>query len=200
MDFLNSSFFTSIITLFVGFVAWLVFLAQQKRIDQDAATLVYLQIRDAERRINDLKQQPQQELVVSSFTKQIIGGNNWDAFKGRLVKYFDADEIELIDNFYIRVVTAESARAECKTVFDESLIEKGRQLQSKLIENIYDNLYDQDELLRNRELLIDLASKEVFVFDPDAPKAKAFKELVHINYVSSTPAGEKLKKLAKVRR
>ncbi|BCG15221.1 hypothetical protein YZOS03_37040 [Vibrio alginolyticus] len=200
MEFLNSSFFTSIVTLFVGFVAWLVYLVQQKRIDQDAATLVYLQIRDAERRINDLKQQPQQELVVSSLTKQIIGGNNWEAFKGRLVKYFDADEIELIDNFYIRVISAESARAECKAVFDESLIEKARQLQAKLIENIYDHLDDQDELLRNRELLIELANKEVFVFDPDAPKTKAFKELVHINYVSSTPTGEKLKKLAKVRR
>ncbi|MFA0567712.1 hypothetical protein [Vibrio gallaecicus] len=199
MDFFNSEFFTSLITLGVGLIAWAVFRAQQKQTDRDSATLVYLQIRDAERRINDLKQQPQQELVVSSLTKQIIGENNWDKFKGRLVKYFDADEIELINNFYSRVISAESARAECKAVFDESLNEKARQIQSKLIDNIYQNIDDKTEIARKRELLINYASQEVFVFDPDAPKNKAFKELIHITYVSPTPTGEKLKKLAKVR-
>jgi hypothetical protein len=41
----------------------------------------------------------QQEFVVSSLTKQIISENNWEKCKGRFVKYFDADEIEPINNF-----------------------------------------------------------------------------------------------------
>ncbi|PSU85243.1 hypothetical protein C0W42_21510 [Photobacterium kishitanii] len=198
MEFLNSSFFTSLITLAVGFIAWFVYFSQQKQTDRDAATLVYLQIREAERRINELQQQPQQELVVSSMTKQIIGENSWEKFKGRLVKYFDADEIDLINNFYIRVIAAESARSECKEIFDESLLEKARQIQAKLIDNIYANIDNKEDIVRKRELLIQYSTQEVFVFEPNAPINKAFKELIHINYVSFTPTGDKLKKLAKL--
>ena len=197
MDFLNSDSFSSIATILVGVIAWIVYYLQQKQTDKDAATIVFLQIKDAERRINDLSQQPQQELVVNNLTKPIIGENNWEKFKGRLIKYFDDDDIELINNFYIRVVSAELARAESKAVFDESLLEKARQIQVKLIDNIYDNLDNTDEMRRKREELIRHANMEAFAFEPDAPKQKAFKELLHISYISSTITGDKLKKIMK---
>ncbi|MGL5264749.1 MAG: hypothetical protein ACRC9E_00715, partial [Plesiomonas shigelloides] len=110
----------------------------------------------------------------------------------------DADQIELINNFYIRVIAAESARLECKSIFNESLLEKARQMQSKLIENIYENIDNQDKIARVRLLLIQHSNQETLTFYPDAPKTTAFKELVHIHYVSPTPTGEKLKKLARI--
>lgn len=199
MDFLNSDLFSSIATILVGGIAWIVYRLQQKQTDKDAATIVFLQIKDAERRINDLSQQPQQELVVNNLTKPIIGENNWEKFKGRLIKYFDDDDIELINNFYIRVVSAELARAESKAVFDESLLEKARQIQVKLIDNIYENIDNPEAMRIKREELIRHANMEAFVFEPEAPKQKAFKELLHISYISSTITGDKFKKIMKSR-
>jgi hypothetical protein len=78
----------------------------------------------------------------------------------------------------------------------ESLQEKAREVQAKLLENI-DN---ENEISRKRDLLIQHSNKEEFVFDPNAPKNKAFKELIHITYVSPTPIDEKPIWLAKIGR
>lgn len=196
MDY--SDILSSGVTLIVGGIAWLVYYLQQKQLDKDAATLVYLQLREAERRISELQQQPAQELVVSSLTKPIIGQNNWDQSKSRLVKHFDTDEIELINSFYIRVSSAELARTECKKIFDESLAEKARNIQVKLIDNIYQNLDNEVTRQSNRDKLINLVNSESFVFEPTAPKERAFKELLHISFITTTPTGHKLKKLSKI--
>ncbi len=73
---LFSSLLLAVVTLIVGFVTYNIYKLQQKQLDKDAATIIYLQIREAESRINELQRQTDQFGINAStrFTTLGISG------------------------------------------------------------------------------------------------------------------------------
>ncbi|TOG57779.1 hypothetical protein, partial [Vibrio parahaemolyticus] len=86
-EFVQSPLFSSLllaaVTLAVGVVTYKIYKLQQKQLDQDAATIVYLQVREAENRINELQRQIDQ-FGINVLTKPFITEDSWSIYKNRI--------------------------------------------------------------------------------------------------------------------
>jgi hypothetical protein len=202
IDFLQSSLFSSlllgVVTLTVGFITYRVYKLQQKQLDRDAATIIYLQVRDSENRINELQRQVDQ-FGINNLTKPLITEDSWSLYKSRLIKYLDNEEISCLNEFFSRVVTAEEARKEYCTIFQASQDEKARVQQRKLSEIAWEVSTDKIDEQTSRSQInrfLDFTNREGYVFLPEAPRNKASREFSNITLITPTSSGTKLKELS----
>ena len=88
-SFFQSPLFTSLllatVTLIVGYVTYRIYKLQQKQVDRDAATIIYLQIKEFESRVNELHRQEDQ-FGINVLTKPFIREDSWSAYKSRIIK------------------------------------------------------------------------------------------------------------------
>ncbi|EOI6606476.1 hypothetical protein ACMVC6_004556 [Vibrio parahaemolyticus] len=201
-EFVQSPLFSSLllaaVTLAVGVVTYKIYKLQQKQLDQDAATIVYLQVREAESRINELQRQIDQ-FGINVLTKPFITEDSWSIYKNRIIKYLDSDEVSCLTEFFSRVVTAEEARKEFCSNFQASQDEKARIQQRKVAEITWEYVAGKiDEVTQNDQIdrFLSLSNNQAYVFSPNAPREKAAREFSNITFITPTSAGAKLKSLS----
>lgn len=94
-DFIRSNFLTSLITLIVGGIAIILYLAQKKDSKKDAAKIILQEIRRAEQIIDSYK-----ESGMYQFNKRIIATNSWNKNIHYFVGELDNDELDKISDLY----------------------------------------------------------------------------------------------------
>ena len=192
MEFLENNI-TSLVTIFVGTFAFIVYLLQQQNARQVAARIIWLEIMATEKKITEIKVNG-----ISSDTKTVLRNISWFTMRHLIISKFDNDEINLLDEFYAGAEIIESARKSLVDTRDNTLLSKSTAVQNELMSNIMANIENQEALNKNRDKFIHLANAEGFSFDPDGPVMVANKELERIRFISGASAGTKLKNIAKI--
>lgn len=202
LKFFESNFFQTItlatVTLIAGFIAYLIYRKEQKRLDSDAALIVFLQIKEAERRIKEVQQKG---FDMTAATKPIIKKDYWEIYKHRLVRYFHSDHLVALDDFFSRAMAAEEARQDCRMILLTGLEEKSRCYQrilSSLNEDRSSTWSRNDKTYQvKRAKILQYLDSDSHVYTPQVIMSVSMRELNNISLISSTSAGDKLRSMSK---
>jgi len=96
----NSNFFIGLVTLFVGLFAFIIYSKQKRDYKRDAASVVLLEITNAERllkRAKELIRETPPKLLSDTLTMQT---ESWSKYKYLFVNDFNRDEWDGITDFY----------------------------------------------------------------------------------------------------
>jgi hypothetical protein len=96
--FLNSNFFIALITLIVGLGAYAVYMLQKRDSKREAANIILLEIRAAERKLVEIKKSLRSESLPNDL--RLMPTENWSKFSYLFIRDFDRDEWDSIVNFY----------------------------------------------------------------------------------------------------
>jgi hypothetical protein len=161
---------------------------------RDAARVLLMEIRNAERTISAID-----SVKKVAETTLVMPVASWHKFQHLFVSDLDSDELTLINNFYnlCTLIQAHIDRINAQIpISNEEKIRVAQHLLGKLAWKYSGNKESYD---LNKDLIISKLNGEVWWFSPDFPTMKLFSEyLPAVKFVSTTTCGEKLKKIAKI--
>lgn len=184
-----TEYIDSIVTLVVGTTAFIVYWMTKSHEKRNAATMIIMDIRHAEQVIQSILEKGS----IDTFMKDVITENNWSKYKHLFASKFSQDDFASFNRFFDSCVDISVARSKMLDVFHAGLCAKAEKVQQMLldIENP-----SSPEGQQKRDRVISHICTEVFVFDPDDPKARIYRGLQLMGRLSNTVAFEKLKKIA----
>ncbi|WP_279147058.1 hypothetical protein [Photobacterium carnosum] len=186
-------------TVGAGLVAYLVYRSGQRQQDQDAATIVYLQLKESERCIENLNKNG---CAIHLQLNPILKKDYWGENKHRLIKYFHADDLDAIDNFFNRALVAEGVRLEARSIMMAGYDEKVRIYQKIAAELAVEHSAKRfvrsniDKFNIEKKRKFEILDKDYSPFLPNDFSLTAQSELRNIKLIVNSPAGEKLRKLS----
>jgi hypothetical protein len=127
--------------------------------------------------------------------KIILHENNWAKYKHLFASRFSYDDLAALNRFFDSCVEIAEARKRMKESFFASINAKAALLQEKIL-TIEDLESPTGQATKNA--LINRFNTETYFFDPIDPKASIHQSLQLIGQPSSSPAFEKLKRIAKI--
>lgn len=190
--FFNSNFFVAIATLIVGGFAICLYLKQKKDYKRDAANIILMEIRHAEKEIEQIKLN-----IVKSFNaiKLLLPTNNWAKYNYLFIKDFDRDELDLINNFYNRCSAIDNALSQMS--ISKQIEQKTGYIQNALVE-MAKSCLSQADFDNKKKLFLKIIEKEKYVFHPSAPISIIVQGLNNLVTITTSTVGNKLKKIAKI--
>lgn len=99
VNFFDSSFFLALTTLVIGFVALIVYRKQKIDKKKDAANIILLEIKDAEKHLLQAKE----TIIKQEFLPEAIfamRASNWEKYSYLFVRDFTDEEWDLVNTFY----------------------------------------------------------------------------------------------------
>jgi len=191
---LNSDLVVALATLITGFGAWFVYLRKKDDDKKNAATIILMEIRNAEKKIEELKKVS--DFSGASGETWLLLSNNWQKYNHLFLNDIDRDELEYVNSFYNQCIIIDKQLSQLYQVFSESLSEKNKIIQQKGIELIFKKTFKdpESELF---ESAIRAASTTDVQFIPDNPNIKIKKALENVRSITTSTCGAKLKKIAK---
>jgi len=200
ISFFNSNFFTGLATLITGgFVIW-VYKAQKKQEKKDTATILLMEIRNAEEAIRQIKN------TTIFIPISILPANSWVKFNHLFVKDLDQDELDIVNNFYNQCYLAETEKRRLSSFLPIAMEEKSKTIYSKLLflaekysENSAEvNLKKDSDYTKEKTKLLDTYYGDEEWFLPKNPQNNLLKYINNIEFVTTNTAGVKLKKIAEI--
>lgn len=186
---MHPDYINSLVTFLVGGVALLVYWLTKINEKRNAATIILMDIRHAEKVVFSILEKG----VVDNFLKNIITDNNWNKYKHLFVSEFSQDDFSAFNKFFDACIEISEARKNMLAIFNASLVAKAENLQQLLL-NIEDPTSQDGK--KAREKIINKVNNENYVFDPNDPKSRILRSLQLMGRLSNTTAFEKLKKIA----
>ena len=98
ISFFDSNFFIALVTLAVGAFAFGVYIWQKNDQKKDAANIILLEIKNAERSIKRIKDSLLRETLAPDIF--LMPSESWTKYKYLFVRDFDRDEWDAITEFY----------------------------------------------------------------------------------------------------
>lgn len=205
-QFVNSPFFTSIVTLFVGLIAYLLYQKQKKDKKRDIANAIIAEVQYVEKAIDRVKDYVR-DTEKSDISIQIIQQNSWATYKHMFSSDFDKDEWKLISEFFNNSFLLDRTLEQSNAVFESNATQIRSNLQrglADLVEHAVVNM-NQENLEENLRLLNERLGyfssiyedkKNNFTYTPLKHLNDTRKILEDIQPVSTSTAGAKLKKIA----
>lgn len=190
--FFNSNFFIALITLLVGSFAIYLYIKQKRDYKRDAANIILMEIRYAEKTINDMKING---VVISLNMESLLPSNSWFKYNHLFIKNFDRDELDLVNNFYNQCSTIDSALMQLSV--SKQIEQKSGFIQQGLIQIAKDAISEADYDNKKKNFL-KIIEKEPYVFPPGAPIKTIKKGLSNLATITTTTVGSKLKRIAKI--
>ena len=197
---INSSAFSSFVMLLVGSVA--IFLYIKQKIDEkvQAARILLLEIRTAEERIIQLKEKLQEEMTDDF--PSLFPTKSWKSYAHLFVSDFDQDELKLIGSFFDYGDLIEDFAKRNNEFFWVTTEERARVVQQKLAELVIHSQTraegEEVDLNDLKKHFLDTFSNDTYTYTPKK-SVNAIKNYVNnIGRITTTSAGVKLKKLAKM--
>jgi len=120
-DFFNSQFFIALSTTGTAVVAYLIYYFTKKSKIKDIANILILDIRRAERLITNYKTHPS---ILKRDYENLMPENNWDKNKHLFVNSLDSDQLELVNNFFVKCIDIDKQMKPLKKDILETLIKK----------------------------------------------------------------------------
>ncbi|MEZ9706439.1 hypothetical protein AB4308_18715 [Vibrio breoganii] len=183
-----SSLLNVIVTLVAGITALGVYLLSKAHERKSAATILLMDIRNAESVVLTIK-----DKGLDLWTKEILTDNNWDKFKHLFVGKFSNDEIAAFNRFFDSCSEMKDARTRMRDLFYTTLTAKAELYQQKVYEiedlNTPQGRQKQQQLFQN-------INGDFGVFDADEPKQRLLKNLELMGNLSNSSGFMKLKKSA----
>ncbi len=211
--FANSSFFFATVTFVVGSFALFVYNKQQLDIKTNAATTVIFEIRNAEAKI---------DIIIEKLRSNNIGDlpsvlptNNWRKYSHLFVRDFDIDQLQLLNSFYNSSEIIEDFVNRQNNFFWISTEERAKVAQ-RMLATIHDEFQidalpegddakvnelkksTADKKFNVRKYGVSQFSNEAQTYTPNKTVDVLKFQTENIQKITSTPTGEKLKKLAKL--
>lgn len=183
-----SSLLNVIVTLVAGITALGVYLLSKVHERKSAATILLMDIRNAESVVLTIK-----DKGLDLWTKEILTDNNWDKFKHLFVGKFSNDEIAAFNRFFDSCSEMKDARTRMRDLFYATLTAKAELYQQKVYE-IEDLNTPQGR--QKQQLLFQNINGDFGVFDADEPKQRLLKNLELMGILSNSSGFMKLKKSA----
>ncbi len=212
IGFFNSNFFIALITFTVGLGAYIFYRVQKYDQRKDAANIILLEIKSAERAIKKIKEILSNEVLASDVF--LMPQESWTKYKYLFVRDFDRDEWDAITEFYNK----------CKLIDDDirynnsafwNDVEEIRANKQRILADYAEALVVKVEKVKAQEekqKIIEEFKKTTELFDsiymerqgkfiymPQKPinDAKLHIDGLTMN-ISQTEVGQKLKKIAKI--
>ncbi|HAV1338086.1 hypothetical protein CGG78_23930 [Vibrio parahaemolyticus] len=183
-----SSLLNAVVTLVAGITALVVYLLSKRHERKSAATILLMDIRNAESVVLSIK-----DKGLDLWTKEILTDNNWNKLKHLFVGEFSNDEIAAFNRFFDSCSEMKDARSRMRDLFYTTLTSKAQVYQQKVYEiediNSPQGMQKQQELFQN-------INRDYGSFDADEPKQRFMKNLELMGALSSTTGFIKLKKCA----
>lgn len=195
-----SVYFDGIATLLTGGVAIGVFYWQKREKRMQAARILLLEIRNAEKTISEIKNS--QAVTESSF---ILPVNSWQKLQNLFITDFDNDELATLNDFYNLCSLAQKEVDRINSFLPMAIEEKIRLTQQKLLElaekhKTEGNTFGKGSnyLKEKEEILNAIFYNEADWFSPKMPASKLVSYLQNIRYITTSSCGQKLKKIARI--
>jgi len=189
----NSNFFMAFVTFLVGSFVIYLYIKQKNDYKRDAASIILMEIRHAEKVVERMKMSG---ITVSVSIDSILPTNNWSKYNYLFIKDFDQDELELINNFYNQCSLIDNALMQIN--LSRQLEQKANYIHQSLVQMARDSISDADFENKKNQFLPRI-EKESYVFKPRAPLDEIVKGLNNLRFVTTTTAGEKMKRIARIK-
>ena len=192
IKFFNSSFFLAFITFCVGGFAIFLYIKQKRDYKSDATNIILMEIRDAEIEVRQMKTSGVQ---ISNTIKKLLPTNNWSKYNYLFIKDLDRDELDLVNTFYNQCSAIDSALSQAS--MSRQIENKGNNIQDMLVQIAKDSISSADYELKKKNFL-EIIEREAYVFKPNAPLNTIAQGLNGMALITTSTAGDKLKKIAKM--
>ena len=121
--------------------------------------------------------------------------NSWVKYKHLFANELNRDEFALISQFYNRCEYAEKYRRLLYDIFNESVLEKAKCLQTKLLDFMADDtLNNTSHYQARKKVLIELADTEDWLFRANRPVTNMLDYIANIQFITPTSSGDKLRR------
>lgn len=187
--YFSPEYLNSFITFVVGLFAFIVYFLTKRQEKRNAATIIVMDIRHAERVVLSILEKGS----VDTFVKKIITENNWSKYKHLFASDFSQDDFLAFNRFFESCVDISEARGRILDIFYSGLCAKAEKLQQLLLDI---EEPESPEGQRKRNQIISYAHSEIYAFEPDDPKARIYKSLQLMGRLTNTVAFEKLKTIS----
>lgn len=198
-NIINSTAFSSFVTLLVGSIAIGLYLKQKSDSKEQAARVLLLEIRTAEERLNQMN-----EKVSSGLTDDlpsIFPSTSWKMYSHLFVGDFDQDELRLMTSFYDYGGLIDDFVKRNNDFFWITTEERARVVQQKLVDLVIHSKTQEEEvdLEALKHELLDVFANDTYSYTPKKTVEAIKNYLQKLNSVTTTSAGFKLKKLARMK-
>ncbi|MHB8913449.1 MAG: hypothetical protein ACYC4I_00330 [Minisyncoccota bacterium] len=180
----------SIATLIAALIALVVYWLHQKDEKRKAAIILLSEIKDAEESIREI----QRSNTVSDYTS-VLSENHWKEYQYLFATSLDGDEIELVSRFYRSCGVIEEQLRLIKGYLPLAKEQKVRLTQDKLIDLADRTKNKSDFDLEKKRVLDESFWPNEEWFAPHTPKTKLFGYTGSVQFVISSNAGTRLKKI-----
>lgn len=197
--FVNSNFFLALVTLLVGSVAISLYIFQKRARKRDAANIILMEVRYAESAIDRIKRGETIEPLYVLLPK-----NNWSKYSYLFVGDLDRDEIDLINDFYNQCEMIDKSLAQLS--LSSQLDQKSNHIHREIV-NIArqssDEYSGKEEAKKNFEdrknAFLNIIGSDGYAFHPTEPINKIMKNLLSVQKITTSSAGNIFKKIAKLK-
>lgn len=205
IEFINSNFFTSLITFIAGVVAFVVYFKQRNDKKRDVANALLSEIRSAERAIEKVRDYVR-DTDRSDANINVLDHNSWAEYKYMFSGDLDEDQWKEISEFYSNAELLDDIIRQSNAVFEDNA-EKIRSNMQRVLADLIEistvnnngDSADNLELLDKRIALFEKAydiKKNGFTYTPVKYVNDAKRVLDDLHAISTTSAGDRIKKLA----
>ena len=205
IEFINSNFFTSLITFIAGVVAFVVYSKQRNDRKRDVANALLSEIRSAERAIEKVRDYVR-DTDKSDANIKVLDRNSWAEYKYMFSGDLDEDQWKEISEFYSNAELLDDIIRQSNAVFEDNAEKIRSNMQRVLADLIEISTVNNDgdsadnlELLDKRIALFEKAydiKKNSFTYTPVKYVNDAKRVLDDLHAISTTSAGDRIKKLA----
>lgn len=205
IEFINSNFFTSLITFIAGVVALVVYFKQRNDRKRDVANALLSEIRSAERAIEKVRDYVR-DTDKSDANIKVLDRNSWAEYKYMFSGDLDEDQWKEISEFYSNAELLDDIIRQSNAVFEDNAEKIRSNMQRVLADLIEISTVNNDgdsadnlELLDKRIALFEKAydiKKNGFTYTPVKYVNDAKRVLDDLHAISTTSAGDRIKKLA----
>lgn len=193
MIFFNSNFFVGLITLIVGGVAIFIYIKQKRDQKRDAANIILMEIRYAEKLIERFTAGG----IVMDLQNKIIPTNNWYKYNYLFVQDLDIDEIDQLNNFYNQCSLIDKSIEQLN--INKQLEQKSQAIHQVLIQLAKESIGNEAVYVLNRDVFLNIVNREIYVFRPDAPTKTIDNAMANIRFIMTSTVGAKLKNIAGIK-
>lgn len=193
INFFDSNFFVGIVTLFVGGIAILIYIKQKNDQKKDAANIILMEIRYAEKLIEKLSSGP----IVLDFQSSIVPTNNWYRYNYLFINNLDIDEIDQLNNFYNQCALIDKSIEQLN--INKQLEQKSQAIHKVLVQMAKEYNQSEATYILNRDAFLRIVNSESSIFSPSAPVQTIKNAVGNIRFIMTSTVGAKLKKIAGIK-
>ncbi|NGX53627.1 MAG: hypothetical protein K1000chlam4_00343 [Chlamydiae bacterium] len=179
-----------LVTITVGSVAWLIYYLQKRDKKREAAAIILMEIRLAEKRIEEIKRSKR---INPNIFSPLLISTRWNEYNHFFVNNLDKDEMDAIDNFYNDCITIDRSIEQRSA---SKQLEQKSQAFHATLSKLAVKATDQDNFEQEKNKYIKIIVPDKALLSADLPQQIIQDIINNITPITNSNIGYKLKKIA----